>query len=115
VLTIPVGVLIGLAFALPVSAISIAAERDPFNPLFRFGVTPLFLFSGTFFPITRLPQGLRELAYATPLWHGVDLMRELTLGSAPLGRALVHLAYFAVWIGASAWIANRAYRSKLIT
>ena len=65
---------IGLAFAAPVSAFSAWLERDEvFNPLFRFGVMPMFLFSGTFFPVTRLPHGLREVAYATPLWHGVDL------------------------------------------
>jgi lipooligosaccharide transport system permease protein len=114
VFTIPVGVLVGLAFALPVSAIAITAQRDPFNPLFRFGITPLFLFSGTFFPITRLPHGLRELAYATPLWHGVDLMRGLTLGTATLPRSLVPVAYFAVWIAIATWFAYRAYRKKLI-
>lgn len=114
VLTLPAGVLVGLAFAIPVSAVSITAQKDPFNPLFRFGITPLFLFSGTFFPITRLPHGLRELAYATPLWHGVDLMRGLTLGTATPLRSLVHVAYFAVWIAVATWIAYRAYRKKLI-
>jgi len=114
ILTLPVGVLIGLSFAIPVSAIAITAEKDPFNPLFRFGVTPLFLFSGTFFPITRLPHGLRELAYATPLWHGVDLMRSLTLGTATPLRSLVHVAYFAVWISVATGLAYRAYRKKLI-
>lgn len=114
VLTIPVGVLIGLAFAIPVSAIAISAEQDPFNPVFRFGVMPLFLFSGTFYPIARLPHGLRELAYATPLWHGVDLMRGLTLGTATPLRSLVHVAYFAVWIAVTTWFAYRAYRKKLI-
>jgi lipooligosaccharide transport system permease protein len=114
VFTLFVGTLVGLAFAIPVSAIAISAEKDPFNPLFRFGVTPLFLFSGTFFPVTRLPHGLRELAYATPLWHGVDFMRGLTLGTATPLRSLVHVAYFAVWIGVSTWFAHRAYRKTLI-
>ena len=60
-----------------------------------------------------MPHGLRELAYATPLWHGVDLMRGLTLGTATPLRSLVHIAYFVVWIGASTWFAYRAYRKKL--
>ncbi|HZS25216.1 MAG TPA: ABC transporter permease [Gaiellaceae bacterium] len=115
VCAIPVGTLIGLAFGAPISALSITAERDPFNPLFRFGITPLFLFSGTFFPISRLPEGLRELAYATPLWHGVDLMRGLTLGTITWARAGAHVAYFCAWIGLGVWLAYRAYRRKLVT
>ena len=44
-------------------------------------VTPLFLFSGTFFPVTQLPPVLRWIAYVTPLWHGVALCRGLALGT----------------------------------
>ncbi len=43
---------------------------------------PLFLFSGTFFPVSQLPALLQPLAYVTPLWHGVDLCRTLALGTA---------------------------------
>ena len=52
VLAIPAAVLTGLAFATPIAAFS-ATLRDgsEFSLLFRFGITPLFLFSGTFFPI----------------------------------------------------------------
>jgi lipooligosaccharide transport system permease protein len=112
---IPVGILLGLSFAGPVSGLAIAAERDPFNPLFRFVITPMFLFSGTFFPVTQLPHVLRELAYATPLWNAVDCVRGLTLGTATLQRTLLHVAYFLVVIPIGVWIAHRAYRKKLIT
>ncbi len=58
--------------------------------LFRFGIVPLFLFSGTFFPgVAAASRVLRQLAYVTPLWHGVDLMRHLTLGTVTWGMALV--------------------------
>ena len=59
--------------------------------IFRFGMIPLFLFSGTFFPVTQLPAWIRPLAYATPLWHGVALCRALSLGTADLAGALGHL------------------------
>ena len=52
-----------------------------FNVLFRFVITPLFLFSGVFFPIDRLPEALQTLAGFTPLFHGVELTRGLTLGT----------------------------------
>ena len=73
VLAIPAAVLTGLAFATPIAAFS-ATQRTPekFNALFRFGITPLFLFSGTFFPISNLPPLLQPLAWLSPLWHGVE-------------------------------------------
>lgn len=111
----PVVVLVGLAFAAPVSALSAWAENEIFNPLFRFAITPMFLFSATFFPVTRLPQGLRELAYVTPLWHGVDLVRHLTLGTATPGLSLLHIAYLALWFLAGVALARRAYAGRLVT
>lgn len=115
VLAWPVVVLVGLAFAAPVSALSAWAENEIFNPLFRFAITPMFLFSATFFPVTRLPQGLRELAYVTPLWHGVDLVRHLTLETATLGLSLLHVAYLALWFLAGVALARRAYAGRLVT
>jgi lipooligosaccharide transport system permease protein len=105
---------IGLAFAAPVSALSAYAEREPFNPLMRFGIMPMFLFSGTFFPVTQLPHGLRELAYATPLWHGVDLVRHFTLGTPSLGEAIGHVAYLVLWIAVGTYLAYLAYRKRLV-
>ena len=54
---------------------------------------PLFLFSGTFFPIDQLPDLLQVVAYLTPLWHGVDLCRSLALGTAEPVRRLIHVVY----------------------
>jgi lipooligosaccharide transport system permease protein len=115
ILAWPVAILIGVAIGAPVSALSAWAENEIFNPLFRFAITPMFLFSGTFFPVTRLPQGLREVAYATPLWHGVDLIRKLSLGTATLGLSILHVAYLAVWFVAGVILARRAYAGRLVT
>ena len=115
ILTIPLCLLVGLAFAAPISALSAYAEEEVFNPLFRFIVMPMFLFSGTFFPVSRLPQGLREVAYATPLWNGVDLARSLTLGGPSLTRAAWHVAYLLLWLVVGIWLARLAYTKKLVT
>ena len=73
ILAWPAAVLVGLAHSAPVSAFSAWLQREEgFNGLFRFVFMPMFLFSGTFFPVTRLPHGAREIAYATPLWNGVE-------------------------------------------
>jgi lipooligosaccharide transport system permease protein len=114
-LGVPLCVLIGLSFAGPISAVSAWADTEVFNPLFRFVVTPMFLFSGSFFPVTRLPHGLREIAYATPLWHGVDLMRHLTLGTATWGWSLMHVGYLALWAAAGVFAARLAYRKALVS
>jgi len=116
VLAWPVAILLGLSFAAPVSAFSAWLKNEEgFNALFRFGITPLFLFSGIFFPIARLPPGIRELAYLTPLWHGVDLMRHLTLGTPQLWPSLGHVAYMLLWFVGGLWLAERTHTRKLIT
>jgi len=112
----PVAIILGLAFSAPVSAMAAWLQKDEgFNALFRFGVTPMFLFSGTFFPVTQLPHGFREIAYATPLWHAVDLMRHLTLGTATLWPALGHVAYLLAWFAAGMLLARRTYTNRLVT
>ena len=75
---------------------AVTRQKDTsFAVLFRFGLIPLFLFSGTFFPITQLPVWIRPVAYVMPLWHGVALCRALSLGTADLGGALIHVGYLA--------------------
>src|SRR6202043_528667 len=71
ILALPVGVLTGLAFAAPIAAFAAAQQNDTgFTTIYRFGLIPLFLFSGTFFPIDQLPGWLQPIAEATPLYHG---------------------------------------------
>ena len=111
---VPVAVLTGLAFAAPIEAWAITVSKDTsFALVFRFGMIPLFLFSGTFFPVTQLPVWIRPLAYATPLWHGVALCRSLSLGTATLGGALVHVGYLTALAAVSIVVGNRTYRRRL--
>ncbi len=111
---LPVGVLTGLAFATPIEAWAVTRTRDSsFAMIFRFGMIPLFLFSGTFFPITQLPGWLRPVAYLSPLWHGVSLCRALNLGTADVGMALLHVAYLAALAVAGVLAGNRSYRRRL--
>ena len=114
VLAWPVAVLTGLAFAAPVAAWAVTVKAESsFAYLFRFGMMPLMLFSGTFFPISQLPGWLRALAYATPLWHGVSLCRALSLGHVDLGHALGDVAYLAVLAAVGVWAGARTYRRRL--
>jgi lipooligosaccharide transport system permease protein len=111
---LPVGVLTGLAFAAPIEAWAITVTKDTsFALIFRFGMIPLFLFSGTFFPISQLPAWIRPLAYATPLWHGVALCRSLSLGTADLSGALAHLGYLVALAAIGVAAGSRTYRRRL--
>ena len=55
-----------------------------FPAIMRFGLIPLFLFGGAFFPIDQLPAWSRPIAYVTPLYHGVELTRGAVLGTLGL-------------------------------
>lgn len=113
-LTLPAALLTGLAFATPVMAYSAVLENDyGFAVLLRFVVVPLFLFGGVFYPVAQLPLVLEQLAYLTPLWHGVALSRELALGTATVGSTLLHVAYLAVWIVVGFAFAVRNYQRRL--
>ncbi len=112
---LPAAVLTGLAFAAPLDAFAVTQKKNDqaFNVIFRFGMIPLFLFSGTFFPITQLPAWIRPLAYATPLWHGVALCRALSLGTADLAGALGHIGYLVLVAVAGLLAGQRTYRRRL--
>jgi lipooligosaccharide transport system permease protein len=114
VLAVPVAVLTGVAFAAPITAYAATLERDePFALIWRLGIMPMFILSGTFFPVEQLPAWLRTIAHATPLWHGVDLSRDLVLGR-PLGwAALVHVGYLALLAVAGLAWGSRTYERRL--
>ena len=76
-------------------------------------INPLFLFSGTFFPVSRLPHAVEWVAAATPLYHGVALVRGAVLDSIPADWPL-HLGYLLVFLGVTSWIAYRLLRRRLM-
>ncbi len=114
VLAWPAATLTGLAFAAPIAAWAVTVtSENSFAYMFRFGMMPLMLFSGTFFPLSQLPGWLRLLAYVTPLWHGVNLCRMLSLGHLDPPVALVNVAYLAALTAAGIWAGARTYRRRL--
>jgi lipooligosaccharide transport system permease protein len=117
ILGIPVAVLTGMSFAAPIAAYN-GTQRTPirFNVIFRFGITPLFLFSGTFFPIESLPAPFQAAAWLSPLWHGVDLTRGLVLGTfvdRPLVMA-IHLVVLVAIVVVASWAAVITIGRRLI-
>jgi lipooligosaccharide transport system permease protein len=105
VLAVPAAVLTALSFAALVTAFAGGEETDArFGLVMRIFVLPLFLFSGTFFPVSQLPPFLQALAWISPLWHGVELCRSAMTGvveSPPL--VLAHIGYLLA-VTAVGWV-----------
>jgi lipooligosaccharide transport system permease protein len=80
-LVAPIGFVTGFGFAcFGVTVAAVAKTIDNFNYVTSAVLTPLFLVAGTFFPISRLPAGVRAVAQVNPLYHCVQLVRDAALG-----------------------------------
>lgn len=123
-LCVPVAALGAVALAMPIAAYSATVENEgsSFNVIFRFIVMPMFLFSGTFYPISSLPGWVQGLAWLSPLWHATELSRWVALGplhlrsgvgSLSLQSALVHLAFLVVPAVVGAVLTVRKFQLRL--
>ncbi len=115
-LTVPTAMLTGLAFGTWMTALAARTETEAaFTMVFRLGVMPLMLFSGTYFPVEQLPAALRPLAQVTPLWHGVEACRAIGLGLVDPLRLAGHLLVLLVFAGVGALVAAQQLRRRLVT
>jgi Nod factor-specific ABC transporter NodJ protein len=106
--------LLTVAVAAPTTAFSASIESDGyFAVLFRFVMIPATLFCGVLFPVAQLPEAVRPVAYAIPLWHAVELDRAATLGTAPPWPVAAHVGYLLVWAAAGTVWALYAFRRRL--
>ena len=113
-LAVPFAILTGVAFAACLIAFTATQKNDVgFSAVLRFVVNPLFLFSGTFFPLAQLPDALQAIAWATPLFHGVELIRGSVLDQLELLPALAHVAYLAVMLGVGVVLADRLLTKRM--
>jgi lipooligosaccharide transport system permease protein len=106
--------LTALAVAGATAAFSARLNSDGYFALLtRFVVIPATLFAGVFFPVEQLPAVMRPVAYALPLWHGVELDRAVTLGAAPPWPVAAHVAYLVVWAVVGTGLAVRSFDRRL--
>jgi lipooligosaccharide transport system permease protein len=112
---LPPAVLAGMAFAGPITAYGARLKKETgLSAVFRFVVTPLFLFSGTFFPIDQLPGWMQPIAYATPLWHGVETTRAAALGIDTAWHPALHVLVMALFLLVGVAIADRIFHKRLV-
>ncbi|MGH8793058.1 MAG: ABC transporter permease [Stackebrandtia sp.] len=79
----------------------------------RFGIVPLSLLSGIFFPLSQLPPALQSAAWISPLWHAAELCRWATTGVDTGWPLLAHAAYLVALGAGGCWVANKALLRRL--
>jgi lipooligosaccharide transport system permease protein len=112
-LALPAATLIGLCFAgVGTAATTFMRSWQDFD-LVQLGILPLFLFSATFYPLSTYPTAGQWVVQLTPLYHGVALLRQLTLGEVGWS-ALAHVAYLAGLGCAGVFVAGRRLERRLL-
>jgi lipooligosaccharide transport system permease protein len=115
ILAVPAAIITGMAFAAPIAAFAATQDKDAaFTAIYRLGLIPLFLFSGTFFPVSQLPGWLQPVAYGLPLYHGVALCRGLVLGGLPFWPSVGDAAYLVALVGLGYWAAEHTFKKRLV-
>lgn len=110
----PVVALAGLCFAgMAMLVTAVARSYDFFLFYTTLVMTPMFLLSGVFFPLTRMPDAVQAGALLLPLGHAVALVRPLMTGGAP-GSPLVHVAVLGAWALACTALATHLIRRRMI-
>lgn len=115
-LCIPIAILAGLAFGVPLMAYASSIEDDKgqFALVQRFIFMPMFLFSGTFYPLTVLPVWLQWIGWVSPLWHASELGRwALYDKPVAVGMLVLHLGYLLVLTIGGLLIARRIFARRL--
>jgi len=113
ILAVPAALLIGASFAaIGLSAVTLMRSWADFA-FIELLTLPLFLFSATFVPLFEYPEAVQWVLPATPLYHGVDLIRSLTLGDVGWD-ALLHVAYMLGVLALGVWFTARRLQRKLL-
>jgi lipooligosaccharide transport system permease protein len=113
-LLFPAALLTGLAFAAPLAAWAVTVTgAGRISGVFRFVLLPLYMFSGTFFSPSQLPDRLHTVVSLTPLYHGIQLCRDLALGTTTAVGTTVHIAYLVAMAVAGIFAGLRTYHHHL--
>jgi lipooligosaccharide transport system permease protein len=106
VLALPGAVLVGFAFAsVGMAGTTYMRSWQDFE-FVSLAILPMFLLSATFFPLSAYPPAGQLLVQLTPLYHGVVLLRSLTLGTLSWDL-LLSVGYLAVMALVGLWLASR--------
>jgi lipooligosaccharide transport system permease protein len=116
ILLIPVAILGGGAFGAVILYAAAKIEKDDqfFNILGRLVIMPMFLFSGTFFPLSSMPIYLQPIGWVSPLWHATELGREAAFdyGISNLMFS-VHIIFLITLVVVGLVLSTRQFEKRL--
>lgn len=115
-LLVPIGVLAAMAFGAVLQAYAATVRDEGFQFSFvqRFVVMPMFLFAGTFFPLSVMPVYLQWIGWISPVWHGSQLARVASYGaSVEPWLMVVHVLFLVACVVGGLLAAVRVYRWRL--
>lgn len=115
-LAIPIAIFSGAAFGAVMLAFASYTENEDkfFTIVGRFIVGPMFLFSGTFYPITNMPLAVQVFGWISPLWHSIELGRYATYGhKISLTMVIIHFTYLLAMLVLGLFFAFRQYSRRL--
>jgi lipooligosaccharide transport system permease protein len=110
ILAIPAAVFIAFGFASFGMAITSYFKTYQQMGMINIVLLPMFLFSGSLYPISVYPDWLEFLIQLFPSWHGIELVRDLWFGYWDYGT-LLHLGYFCVMIVTGLYFTTRRLRN----
>lgn len=113
---IPISLLAGLSFGTIMQGIITHLLNDDgfFAILNRFVMMPLFLFSGTYYPLNTMPDFLQWIGWLSPLWHGIELGRWVSYGHSISGLMLtVHFGYYLIFLAIGLALTYNRYEWRL--
>lgn len=115
-LSVVIGLVAGLSFGVPLMAYAASIEEDKgqFALVQRFIFMPMFLFSGTFYPLATLPFWLQWIGWVSPLWHATELGRIVTYGKdASPAMIAIHIGYLLLLTIGGLVVARRLFERRL--
>ncbi len=113
VLAIPLIFLCGLIFAeISVIFVAIVPGIDSFSYFYTLFMTPLFLFSGIFFPLDAMPRVVTDIAVFTPLYHLVNVCRAFSAGS--FSSVVWSIIWIVIVVGLLAPFPFRLMKKRII-
>lgn len=115
-ISIVIGLLAGLAFGIPylAYAATITEDKGQIALVQRFIFMPMFLFSGTFYPLATLPLWLQWIGWVSPLWHASELGRIVTYDKpAEPWLVAVHVGYLLLLSIGAYLVGRRTFQRRL--
>lgn len=113
---IPSAIFAGVAFATFMMWIAAKVKNDDgfFALVGRFVITPMFLFSGTFYPLQSLPMTVQWIGWISPLWHATEVGRALSYGAGSAAALFwVHIGFLTAIALIGLQLAHRQFERRL--